>query len=272
MSRSPNPIRTAALLAAAWLAAAPLAAGSLEVTAAAALGGSLGLEVVLGGPCSPNELVVPGPTASGDYTVCLDITAAGVEIVGAGATFTASRRIALGDGFAVGPGVDFTAIIDEQVYPYAFVVDSTPSDLATYGVVFQIDLDGLTLGPDDELHTLAGIAADGTVLFRIVLLRNAALGENRLVLHARLDDGSYAETPPGEQLLVPAGSSTIELSWKADDGDGHLLVALNGMPLVGLAGLDNGDGRLDAVDWGAVWGEVAATTGSLYLDEYDSVQ
>jgi hypothetical protein len=262
----------AAALVTVAVTATPVAAGSLAVTADAALSGAFGLEVTLGGPCTPNNLTVPGPTASGAFTGCLNLTASAVEVVGAGATFTAGRLISLGDGFAVGTGVEFAAIIDEQLDPFAFVVDRSPANLGTYTATFEIDLENLLLDPGDELHGLHGVAGDDTVLFRIVLLRNAALDENRLILNARLDNGSYEITAAGEQLLIPTGSNTIEVDWMAHDGAGYLLVAINGAPLLGLTALDNGDGRLASVHFGAVSGDLATTTGGFYVDDYRSFE
>ena len=260
-----------AILLSAALSAAPLPAGTLEVNAGAALDGSMGLEVTLGGPCWPNTVPVGGPTASGVYIGCVYVEAGAATVDGT-TIFKAGRRITLGEGFSVAPGVDFQAVIDESLDPFAFVVDRSPSDLATYGATFQIDLDNLALDSLDELYHLVGVAGDGTELFRVVLLHNETMNENRLALHARLDSGGYAETTVGQQVVVPAGANAIEVSWKADDGAGHLMVSVGGAPFFGLTGLDNGDGRVETVNWGAVWGQVADSTGSFDLDGYSSIQ
>ncbi len=46
------------------------------------------------------------------------------------------------------------------------------------------------------------------------------------------------------------------------------LRAISGAPLSGLTGLNNGSSGIDFVQWGAVDGTVASTTGTMALDEF----
>ena len=254
------------------VAAAPLAAGSLIVNGAAAQGGAFGMQVNMGGPCAaPNELVIEPPTYTsifGAFTACTNLTSSGVTVTSAGATFTAGRSISIGNGFVVDAGADYTAGINDSLDPFAFVVEASPKSLMNYTAIYEMNLDNLALPVGDELHNLTGYAVDGTVLFRVVLLRSPSPPENRLILNARLDSGDFEVTPFGEQQLIPAGSNTVEISWRANNGGGHLLASVNGGSRLGLTGLVNGDGRLDSVAWGAVSGAVTTAAGNFALDEF----
>lgn len=121
-----------------------------------------------------------------------------------------------------------------------------------------------------EAQTRRTVAADGSTLFRLILKHNATLDEDRLVLAARRDDGTFAQTPFGEELLVPSGYNVIEASWGAGDGNGYLLVAINSVPLAGLENLTNSLSRLDFVRLGAVGGTVTTSAGTVHLDEFQS--
>ncbi len=64
------------------------------------------------------DLVITSPTMiSGLFQACNSITASGVEVVSPGATFRVGSLIALGEGFSVGTGTDFAAIIDSSLIP-----------------------------------------------------------------------------------------------------------------------------------------------------------
>ena len=104
----------------------------------------------------------------------------------------------------------------------------------------------------------------------VVLLRNAALMENRLVLEARLDGGGVSSTAGSEELLIPAGFQDIEISWGAAGGSGYLQAAVGTTLLTGLTDLDNDELLLDSVRWGANSGTVTASTGSFFLDDFAS--
>ena len=95
-------------------------------------------------------------------------------------------------------------------------------------------------------------AADGGDVFRLIVRRQA--GQNLLVLGARQDGGGEILTPAGEEVALPAGWNLVELEWRAGDGEGRLLVAVNQAPLAGLSDLANALAEIERFDWGAVGG------------------
>jgi hypothetical protein len=74
--------------------------------------------------------------------------------------------------------------------------------------------------------------------------------------------------------VLPREWHTVEIDWKAATSttasDGALLLWVDGATRPGLAGIDNDQGQVGLVRWGAVDGVEAGTTGALILDEFDS--
>jgi hypothetical protein len=110
----------------------------------------------------------------------------------------------------------------------------------------------------------------------VVLRRNPVLPENRLILEARLDDGSYASTSEtAQEIWLPDGWNRIELRWTADES-GEFVASVQGPPFEappnfdGLTNLANAGGRVDSVRWGVVGGALDATAGSLEVDQFVS--
>jgi hypothetical protein len=190
-----------------WSEAIGEAAGFLEVNAAAARTGSFGLEVTIGGACPfTNDLLIEPPpaTISGDSSACETIEASGVEVVAPGATFRAGTQVALGNDFSVGSDVSFEAVLDESFTTgFAYVQDDSPAAEKRFHVRFDLNLDAATLEEPDLLHHLGGYSSAGMLQFRLSLQRNASLSENRLLVAARTNSGSFVETPPGEEILLP---------------------------------------------------------------------
>jgi hypothetical protein len=256
-----------------WSSAVGLLAGFLDVNGDAAKAGNFGLEVTVGGTCvSPTDLDINSPpTISGVFEACNSITANGVDVVNPGATFQAGSFIAIGGDFAVDSDAPFTAAIDSALVDgFAYVEDESPRSETAYNARFDLRLDSLSLGDTDQIDHFNGYSSNGEEQFRVILKRNATLGENRLVLAARKDDGSFEETPSDEEVLLPDGWNSVHIAWRAGNGNGFLLVSVNSGVFVGLADLDNDTKRIDLVRWGAIAGSVGSTTGTLELDNFTS--
>ncbi len=250
-------------------AALPSAAGTIDVNAGAAFSGGSGAEITLVETCiSPDSRTVDAPaTIQGFFGACDDLVVQGVQVVGTGTVFQAGQSVALGNDFSTAPGADLTVSTGTPLSPFAFVTDDSPSSATTYSAEYRLDVDGMTIGGSDEIASLTGMSVDGTEHFRVIVLRHAGLGENRIRVRAREDDGGEVE---GMELQLPAGYNLIEVKWVAGVGTGSLVVAVNGSVFTGPTHLDNDHARIDRVRWGAVDGSVAASSGSLKQDDFDS--
>jgi hypothetical protein len=87
----------------------------------------------------------------------------------------------------------------------------------------------------------------------------------------RRDDGSFVETAPA---VLPIGWRSIEVDWRAASApganDGGLDLWLDGHLQPALTAIDNDEGRVAGARWGAVSGLDASTTGTFFLDEFES--
>jgi hypothetical protein len=256
----------------AWSRAGGVLGGLLDAHGGAAATGLFGGEAKVGAGCEGDQdLVIAGSAVEGLFFACNSITAAGVEVGAAGADFVAGAAIGLGNGFSVPAATTFTAVLDEaSADGLGYVEDDSPDGVGCYNARFGLDLDGLTLAAGDRVDHLVAYSSFGEVRFRAILLWNAALGENRLALEVRQDDGTFLSTLGTTEQVLPAGWLSLDLSWRAGGGDGHFLASVNGAPYVGLVSVDNALQRIDRIRWGNVGGTVTSSSGSLHLDDFES--
>ena len=256
-----------------WDATSGSYSSLLEVTAGAAANGSFGLSVAVGTSCSDDiDHVVPGPTATGLHRGCNSVTAGALQVIDPGATFAAGELVSLGNDFSVAANTDLTAVLDPGFQSrLGYGEDVLPEPTGSFGAEFGLNLDALLLDPGDSIDHLVGYASSGIEEFRATLIRHAGPPEeNRLVLAARRDDGTYAETPFGEQILLNPGWRTLRFTWKSGE-TGYFLVSVDGLPSVGLTGLDNDTRTVSKTRWGAAGGTVGmSTSGTLHMDDFRS--
>jgi hypothetical protein len=261
------------------LSSASVFPASLSVEGTAALEGEFGLEATpgCGFPFALEITEPPVPTLPEEAIACTTITAENVEITPPGSTFRAGEWIALGDSFGIALDAAFTAILDEVLIPFAYVQNDSPASEMSYRAVFYLHLGHLELVVGDHVEHFVGYSADGKAQFRVVLRRNPVLPENRLILEARLDDGSYASTSEtAQEIWLPEGWNRIELRWTAGGGNGEFVASVQGPPFDappnfdGLTDLENAEGRIDSVRWGVVGGVLDSTAGSLQVDQFVS--
>lgn len=154
----------------------------------------------------------------------------------------------------------------------AYVEDESPGVERRYRARFYLNANGLNLGSGDEMELFSAYSASGTRQASVLLGRDGT--QNRLRLAIRRDDGGYTETPAGAEIALPREWHTVEIDWKAatstSASDGALAVWLDGQGRTGLGGVDNDEGQVGYVRWGAVEGVDATSSGALLLDEFDS--
>lgn len=242
-------------------------AGQLTVVNGAGTIGDHGLRITAGPTCNVNDVVVSGPTVSGDQLACDTISTSGSVTVSGTATFTAGDRVSLGAGFRVPAGATFRADADPFVdSPYAFITDHNPASETTYNARFDLNTDALNLAVGEDIDHFTGLSADDTVQFRVIL-RDSGSGRS-LVLAAR-SGGVLVEHPV--PLNLESGFNNVFLEWTSSAGDGRFQATLNGGTAQGLNSLSNSSGRIDTVRWGLVDGPAVVTTGgSIDIDDFIS--
>lgn len=264
----------AALLLVCGTLAAPGAAGgsSIQVLSAAARTGGFGARLSLAGCTAPPELVLSG-TVTSDQTACNTITST-AEVSGP-VTFTAGDLIALGSGASVAPGSSFRAVVDRAIQGDAYLEDDTPLAETSYRALFAVDPTAMSLPAAERFDHFVAYDDQGMAQLRVVVIHDAPLDEDRLVLEVRLDDGSFLSTAGMFELVLPAGWSTVEVDWRAAstpgmaDGLAALCVNDDGSRTSCQALGHDHAGRIDSIRWGAQRVD-PGTTGSLDLDDFVS--
>ena len=250
-------------------------AASLDVLAAAAQRGTMGLRVTVGSSCtSPQDEHLGNQTLNGPRTIeaCQTVTSSETTISSGLVTFRAGDRISLGDGFVVQSGASFVAEIDGGLSPNAYLEDRTLGAEPHYAAAFFINIDAFAIGSSDRFNLLTGQSGDGVDWFSIVLKRNASLGENRIVVEAQLDDGTRVSTEGVNELVLPSGWHWLAIDWKAASptaSNGFLRLSLDNFFQSEVSGLSNSTGRLRVMRLGAE-GIDPSTSGTFDLDHFVS--
>ena len=270
---------SAAALLALLLAAGPAAAGSLTVQAASKHAGNFGLKAAIGTCASMADLTVPAQDLSGTATFegCETLTTSGaVHVVSGSSTFRAGRTLSLANGFQVASGATFHGEIQPTISRAAFVQDESPTAEKTYWAEFYARFDSLSFSSGDVFDHFIGYKSDGVPQLRLRIKRNTMVAENRLIVDARLDNGTYVSTEGlNTEVMLTAGWHKIEATWKAatsagaNNGSVDLYVD-NTLYPTALSGLDNDTAAIDFVQWGSVATVSAGITGFMDLDEFAS--
>jgi hypothetical protein len=160
-------------------------------------------------------------------------------------------------------------IIVDDLSP-TYVQDDTPADEARYRARFYVRLTPLAMAAVDEYELFTAFALDTTPVLRLTVYND---GTDHLLRFVAREDGG-GDTTPGAGIVLANGWRTIEIDWQASTApgadDGFLDLWIDGHPQTGLATLDNDTLSVDHVRWGAVDGLDAGTSGSFFLDVFES--
>lgn len=247
----------------------------IQVTTEAASEGLYGLQVNLGPDCAFDHFLVldsdDGPL-QGTYDACREITASGVAVTSGAATLRAGDGVGIGNGFQVANGASVTLALDATLNGGpTYVEDRSPIDENVYAARFSARFDDLSLGANEQVGSLIALSATFEELFR-VLVEPDGTGGVQFALEARQDGGGVVQTPPGEEIPIPTGWVLVSLEWQAGEGDGSLLVGVNGGALQGLSDLDNDSARVETIRFGVISGPIFDATTSFQLDTYSSTR
>jgi leucyl aminopeptidase len=255
------------------------AAGSL-VQSDNPSGGGYAARLPVSRPCADGDYAVPDGPLSTDPAVapCGELTANDVDVVSGSVRFRAGRAIDLGEGFSVGSAASFAAEAGETVLGATYVRDESPAAVEEYYARFFIDPDSLALSDGAQRfdHLVAYDGGDQPE-FLVGVTYNSGLAERRLFVTAFETDGTARTTRGACELALASGWQAVDVHWRASGAAaGDVEISINGGTAQSLAaclsltgGLDNGDGDISAVEWGAksIAGE---SLGSLDMDDFDS--
>ena len=242
----------------------------LEVAPDSALYGGYGLRITVAPTCSSAEddVLLSAQTINepASWVGCRSITARDSFVVAPGGTamFTAGERVVLGDLVTVQSGGSLTAAIDPALTdsPFVFLQDESPAAETSYQVQFFVNLDDLAVATGDEIEQFA--AYDEAENAHVLLL----LGSGpTLALEVRDDVGApHRVTWPNP---LSTGWNRVAISWQASPS-ATISFSVGDSSAVELTGIDTDERRVDTVRWGVVGGTLAASSGTIAMDQFSS--
>lgn len=149
-----------------------------------------------------------------------------------------------------------------------YVTDETPAAEPFYRAQFRIDPNSLTMGADEAFDIL-GLDSGTTAVVRLQLRRTA--GDYRLQFLLIDNSGTVRVSP---NTVISDGPHTVQFDWSANSTagatDGSAVLSVNGVPKVTMSGAQVGSRRLDRVRFGASGSIDAGTSGTFFLDDFQS--
>jgi hypothetical protein len=208
------------------------------------------------------DRTVTDPTS---WVGCRSITARDSFTVapGGSANLSAGERVVLGDLVSVESGGSLTAAIDPSLAksPFVYLQDDSPAGETSYRAEFSVNLDGLAVAAGDEIEQF--VAYDAAEVARLTLILQSGPA---LVLEARDDLGSPHATTA---IPLSPGWTRVGIAWQSSPSASISLSVGDGV-VAELSGIDTEDTRIDTVRWGVVGGTLAASSGTLAMDQFAS--
>ena len=178
--------------------------------------------------------------------------------------FTAGERVVLGDLVTVQSGGSLTAAIDPALTdsPFVFLQDDSPAAETSYQVQFFVNLDDLAVATGDEIEQFA--VYDEAENAHVLLLLESG---PTLALEVRDDVGAPHRVAWPNPLST--GWNRVAISWQASPS-ATISFSVGDSPAVELTGVDTDERRIDTVRWGVVGGTLAASSGTIAMDQFSS--
>ena len=167
-------------------------------------------------------------------------------------------------------GLEVTYAGDTDV---GYVRDNTPDAETTFRGSFWLDPNTWDNGGVRNSHViLSGNGQGGLAVMRVYLLQQPN-GKRRVRIYCREDNGIFAKSTNitlGTTGAEPPRKLDFEMITGAGDGSCMLKRSGGAEPTVTLDNLDNDTHDIRSARFGAVVSVDATSTGSIYLDEYES--
>jgi hypothetical protein len=159
----------------------------------------------------------------------------------------------------------------------AYLVDNSPNDETRYIARFWININDLSMLPCNDMQIFRGRQQQPAPfnVFTLHIYRTCSdQGDFSYVLIPLVlqDNGQYKLG--SAEFTIPFRNHVITVDWKASSGpganDGFFRLYKGPNLRVNMTGLDNDTFGIDQVHMGGVVSIDEGTTGSIYLDEFES--
>lgn len=149
-----------------------------------------------------------------------------------------------------------------------YVTDNTPASEPSYRAQFRLDPNSLVMS-NDEAFDLLGLDTSTTAVVRVQLRRTAGSYRLQFLL---IDNGGTVRVSPN--TVISDAPHTVQLDWRANSTagatDGSAVLSVDGVPSVTMSGAQVGSRRIDRVRFGAISSIDAGTSGTFFLDDFQS--
>lgn len=144
-----------------------------------------------------------------------------------------------------------------------FVRSDSPTAETRYRARFYFNPNSVTMGTGDNITLLQGLDAGGLVALSIQLNRSSTSYQ----LRVRSYDSGLANFVNTPYVNITNTIHYIEVDW---GNDGHLTFWIDGVQQSNLTGINNSAYRLETVRLGAPNMTITGTSGSFYIDNFES--
>jgi hypothetical protein len=150
-----------------------------------------------------------------------------------------------------------------------YVTDDTPNAEPRYRVRFYFDPNSLSMASGDTFMLFRGFMGTSTSILQVPFRNSSGSYQLRGAL---LNDSSVFLTT--SWFTISDAPHAIELDWRAATGvganNGSLTLWIDGIQQASLSGVDNDTLRIDRVRLGALSTIPTGTSGTYYLDTFES--
>lgn len=143
------------------------------------------------------------------------------------------------------------------------VRDDSPNVEPHYRARFYFNPNSIAMASGDNITLFQGLDAGGQVVFSIQFNRSSASYQ----LRARAYDNTLANYVNIPYVNISNGEHTVEVDWA---NDGHLTFWIDGAQQPNLIGINNSMYTIDRIRLGAPTMSITGTSGSFYIDGFES--
>jgi hypothetical protein len=143
------------------------------------------------------------------------------------------------------------------------VRNDSPTAEARYRARFYFNPNSIAMATGDNITLFQGLDTSGAIALSIQFNRSSTGYQVRA---RSLDSGlaTFVNTP---YFTISNAVHTLEVDW---GNDGHLTFWIDGTPQANLTGINNSIYRIETVRLGAPTMSVTGTSGSYYIDAFES--
>ncbi len=144
-----------------------------------------------------------------------------------------------------------------------FARNDSPNAEPRYRARFHFNPNSISMASGDNITLLQGLEAGGQVVLAIQFNRSSTGYQ----LRARSYDSGLANYVNTPYVSITNSTHTVEVDW---GNDGHLTFWVDGVQQANLTGINNSIYTMETVRLGAPYMSVTGTSGTYYIDAFES--